>query len=59
MILRDITPPPSLISGLPDGYITTSFSKLEYLCELAEEISESTKTEEVTSGSLFPVFQHT
>jgi hypothetical protein len=41
MILRDITPPPSLISGLPDGYITTSFSKLEYLCELAEEISES------------------
>jgi hypothetical protein len=38
---RDITPPLSLISGLPDDYITTSFSKLEYLCELAEEISES------------------
>jgi hypothetical protein len=38
---RDITPPPSLISGLPDDYITTSFSKLEHLCELAEEISES------------------
>lgn len=40
---RDITLPPSLIRGLPDDYITTSFSKLEYLCELAEEISESLK----------------
>jgi hypothetical protein len=40
---RDITIPPSLIRGLPHDYIATSFSKLEYLCELAELISESLK----------------
>ncbi|KAJ6061987.1 uncharacterized protein N7446_006107 [Penicillium canescens] len=38
---RDIIPPHSLISGLPDDYITTPFSKLEYQCEIAEGISES------------------
>ena len=38
-----MTPPPSLIRGLPDDYITTSFSKLKDLCELAKEISKSPK----------------